>query len=125
MQAQLKASKVAERQLLEDVVEDSKRAETFGLLLDERDTIVSVYADVVADYIASMRALNSDYDATAEDFERLITDYRSARQSYQQDLISVIQRMKATTNEKEWKRLAKFQLQELNPRETAPSKGGV
>ncbi len=125
LQARFTASKVAERQMVRDVIGDTARASSFLLLLDERDVIVSNYADVVENYIEEMRVLNADYEASREDFERLLTNYREARQSYQRDLVAVIQQMKAATQQNEWKRLAKFQLQELNPRETIHVTGGV
>ena len=121
VEAHFEAAKQDERQLLTAVVEDPERANTLLMLLDMRNQTVANHAATVETY---MRALNADYDAERADFEQLFATYRTDRQTYQQQLVNLIQQMKASTTAKEWKRLAKFQLKELNPRAmTTPAEG--
>ncbi len=116
LEAHFESVRQNERQLITKIVEDPQRSNALFMLLDERDQIVSKHAGVVVAYIENMRTLNADYDAPQAEFEQLFATYRNDRQTYQQDLVNIVQQMKANTTAKEWKRLAKFQLNELNPR---------
>ena len=125
VEAQFEAAKQDERQLLTAIVEDPERTNTLLMLLDERNQTVANHAATVETYINNMRTLNADYDAERADFELLFAAYRTDRQTYQQNLVNIIQQMKANTTAKEWKRLAKFQLNELNPRAMTTPAGGA
>ena len=121
--AQFETARQNERALITKIVEDPQRSNTLLMLLDERDQTVAAHADTVAAYIDNMRTLNANYDAQQAEFEQLFTAYRTKRQTYQQDLVNIIQRMKSSTTAKEWKQLAKFQLNELNPRKITQPNG--
>ena len=122
LEAQFESVRQNERQLITRIVEDPRRSDALFMLLDARDQIVSDHAETVVAYIDNMRTLNADYDAPRTDFEQLFASYRANRQTYQKDLVNIVQKMKANTTAKEWKRLAEFQLDELNPRRmTQPS----
>ena len=122
LEAHFESVRQNERQLISKIVEDPQRSNALFMLLDARDQIVSDHAETVVAYIDNMRTLNADYDAPRTDFEQLFASYRANRQTYQKDLVNIVQKMKANTTAKEWKRLAEFQLDELNPRRmTQPS----
>ena len=125
LEAHFEAVRSDERQLISRIVEDPQRTSTLFKLLDERDQTVAEHAATVMAYIDDMRTLNANYDAPQADFEQLFASYRANRQTYQKDLVDIVQKMKASTTAKEWKRLAKFQLDELNPRKMTQPGGGA
>jgi hypothetical protein len=125
LEAHFETVRLEERELITKIVEDPQRTRTLFTLLDERDQKVAEHAATVLAYIDNMRTLNADYDAPQADFEQLFASYRANRQTYQKDLVNIVQKMKANTTAKEWKRLAKFQLDELNPRRMTQPSGGA
>ena len=116
LQAKLKATQVEFRDLIASEIDDPARAKTFAALSDERDSLISKHGEAVQRYSTTMKKLNSDYSSTREDFENLVRDYNRDRRTAQIEFVELIGKMKATTTEKEWKKLAKFELQKLNPR---------
>ena len=71
-----------------------------------------------------MKALNADYDASRDEFEQVILAYNSERRRAHSRFINLMTRMKATTTEKEWKSLSKFELKELHPQALVHAPGG-
>ncbi len=116
VQARIADSKAEFRALAASTIEDSGRAIAFAALLDERDALIARQSDTVKRYSESMKKLNADYDATREDFDRLTLKYNSDRRIAQSQFVNIMERMKSATTEKEWKKLVKFELKELNPR---------
>lgn len=125
LEAHFEAARQSERQLVTEIVQDPQRTNALIMLLDKRDQTVAEHAKIVTTYINNMRTLNANYDAPQAEFEQLFASYRTSRQTYQQDLVNIIQQMKANTSAQEWKQLAKFQLKELNPRAMTQSSGGA
>ncbi|MEE4361482.1 MAG: hypothetical protein V2I63_08145 [Pseudomonadales bacterium] len=123
--AQFEAARAREQALVRETVADPDRMTTIVGLIDERDRIVSAYAERVRRYVEDARRLNGNYDARIEDFEVLVSEFRDARQSYQEAMVRIVDRMKDATSDAEWKRLAAFQLKELNPRSMTQPAGGI
>jgi len=115
LQANMAESQAEFRELIAREIDDPARAKLFAALADERDSLVSRHSAYVQSYSRSLKKLNSDYSATREDFDNLIETYNTERRSSQAEFLDLIGRMKAATTEKEWKKLAKFELKKLNP----------
>lgn len=125
LQAQAAQAHADYRQLIASVIDDPARAASFAALADERDSLIRRHSASVQRYSMAMSALNANYSATREDFEKLIRTYNSARHVAQIEAVALLGRMKATTTQKEWKTLAKFELDNLKPRATVYSTGST
>jgi hypothetical protein len=124
VQARIADSRAEFRALAESTIEDSGRAGQFVSLLDERDALITTHARAVQQYAETMKSLNTEYDATRDDFEKVILAYNSERRLAQSKFVDIMSRMKAVTTEKEWKRLVKFELKELHPQALVYSSEG-
>ena len=120
-QARIEATHAELRELIASEIDDPERAKMFAALSDERDSLIERHFGIVQRYSTTMKKLNADYSATREDFENLIQDYNRDRRASQAEFVELIGKMKATTTEDEWKKLAKFELRKLNPRTMAYS----
>lgn len=120
-QARIEATHAELRELIASEIDDPERAKMFAALSDERDNLIDRHFEVVQRYSTTMKKLNADYSATREDFENLVQGYNRDRRASQAEFVELIGKMKAAATEKEWKRLAKFELQKLNPRTMAYS----
>jgi len=116
LQARIEATHAEFRDLIASEIDDQERARSFSALSDERDLLISRHFELVQRYSIAMKALIADHSSTREEFETLIHDYNRDRRASQVEFVELIGEMKATTTKKEWKKLAKFELQELNPR---------
>ena len=127
VQQKISAAKEAERALVERTVADADRAARLAELLTERDRIVAAHGDAVAAYRERMRALNADYDTTAEQLAEAVTEYNIQRFGLQTELAELIAEMKAATTADEWKAIAKYELKKLDPRQLVygPAGGGA
>jgi len=124
VQARIADSRAEFRALAESTIEDAGRAGQFVSLLDERDALIATHARTVKQYAETMKSLNTDYDATRDDFKNVVLAYNSERRLAQGRFVDVMSRMKAVTTEKEWKRLVKFELKELHPQALVYSSEG-
>jgi hypothetical protein len=68
--------------------------------------------------------LSRDYSTERENLENLIQEYNAERRAAQTEFLALMGRMKATVTAKEWEKLAKFELKELNPRTMSYQAGG-
>lgn len=112
----LQQTKNDERALVEMRVADPERAERVIGLLDERDRLVTGQAERVAEHWRRMGELNADHAASREDFERAVAGFNRDRQAWQRRMVELLAEMKAATDAEEWKRISKFQLKKLDPR---------
>lgn len=112
--------------LVQSTVLNVDRADRVIALLRERDRIISSHVKVVVAYREEMSALNADYDAKRESFDRLLSSYNNQREAAQKEIFGVITAMKKQTTVNEWKVISKYQLKKLHPRQAYPEvKGGV
>lgn len=95
----------AEQQEVEKTVTHSSRAPAALAELRRRDEIFDQAARSKADFRAKLATLNADYNATPEQFSRLMAEYRAARQQTQRDILEASARLKRTVSPQEWKDL--------------------
>jgi hypothetical protein len=119
------AAQGAERDLISREVGEASRAERLLALLDERDHLVAEQRQRIQAYSAKMAALNADYDAGRDEFEKSVAEYNASRQEWQRDFAELIEAMKAEVTAEEWKAISKFQLKKLNPRELTYEEEGI
>ena len=113
-----------EKELIRSRVEDPERAERLVAMLDERDRLVAEHAELVRGYGERMSALNAEYGADRESFDRLVSDYNSQRMQAQRQLAELVDAMKHEATATEWKAIARYQLKKVNPRELAYDQAG-
>ena len=124
VERKLEQTKSGERQLLAGLVRDEHRLTELLDLLVERDRLVAEYAEVVSAYRVDMKELNASYDTSREEFDRAFDEYNGLRSVTQKEIVELIGKMKALTTAAEWKKLSKYQLKKLNPRELTYSGEG-
>jgi len=124
IRAQLADSRQQEADLVRATVADPVRAEKLLKLLDERDRLLDGFARRIAEHRSKITALNSDYDATRADFDALLADFNRQRAEAQRETIELVGAMKQTTTADEWRKISKFQLQRLHPRQLSYGAAG-
>jgi vancomycin resistance protein YoaR len=102
--------------LIVEQIDDPARARKFAQLSVERDQLISQHAATIEEYSKRLEALTLDYSAEHKDLQDLIQEYNVERREAQTEFLALMDRMKATVTEKEWEKLAKFELKKLNPR---------
>ena len=110
---QLRADETA---LVRNTVTDPARAERLIELFDERDRLQIESAKLVQQYRQSMQALNAEYDAADEQILALMGNYDRAREQYQLKFLDQLAAMKQATTAGEWEVIARFQLENFQPR---------
>ena len=106
-----------ERQLVQATIQDPGRTERFLALMDERDNILRRHVAEIEEYRAAFERLNSDYHADRKEFESLVAQYNEQRGIAQDELVKLLEAMKRATTKAEWQVIAKFQKENLNPRD--------
>jgi hypothetical protein len=116
-----------EEALVRATVTDPARAARFLDLLEQRDRLIEETTAMMQQYRREFKSINSDYDADREIIVEMIDYYNRDRGQKQLRFIKLIANMKATTTAAEWKVIAEFQLENLNPRQLvyARATGGV
>jgi ferric-dicitrate binding protein FerR (iron transport regulator) len=110
--------------LITDEIDDPARAENFAALSAEREQLISQHATAVQHFSKRLKALSRDYSTERQSLENLIQEYNVERRAAQTEFLALMGRMKATVTAKEWEKLAKFELKELNPRTMSYQAGG-
>jgi hypothetical protein len=106
-----------ERQLVQATIQDPERTERFLALIDQRDNILRRHVAEIEEYRAAFERLNSDYHADRKEFEPLVAQYNEQRGIAQDELVKLLEAMKRATTKAEWQVIAKFQKENLNPRD--------
>ncbi|OAN92780.1 hypothetical protein A8B84_16840 [Marinobacter sp. EhC06] len=110
--------------LIMDEIDDPARAEKFAALSAEREQLINQHATTVQHYSKRLKNLSRDYSTERENLENLIQEYNAERRAAQTEFLALMGKMKATVTAKEWEKLAKFELKELNPRTMSYQAGG-
>lgn len=110
--------------LIAKVIVDPSRAKEFSDLSAQKDQLIRKNADTVQQYSRQLQVLNREYSTQREELENLIHEYNVERRKAQSEFLELMNEMKATVTEKEWEKLAKFELKKLNPRTMSYSAGG-
>jgi len=110
--------------LISDEIDDPARAEKFAALSAEREQLISQHATAVHHYAKRLKSLSRDYSTERETLENLIQEYNAERRAAQTEFLALMGKMKATVTAKEWEKLAKYELKELNPITMSYQAGG-
>jgi hypothetical protein len=119
VEREIAASKAAELELVRTTISDPARTERFIDLLAQREQLLKRFVGQIVDHRKRMMELNADYNAERGDFETQLADYNRKRALAQQELVDLIAAMKQTTTADEWREIAAFQLDRLDPRQLA------
>jgi len=92
------------------VVADPARADQLVALTDEFNKLGWQSIASVTEYRARVAALNSDYDATREDFEALISKQDAVREAFLKKALALREQMTALTTDAEWEQLKSARL---------------
>lgn len=65
------------------------------------------FSQETADFVASYRKLNADYDATRPSFQQLFSDYRARRSKARSETLDLHFQLASLATASEWDRLAK------------------
>ncbi|WP_100640913.1 hypothetical protein [Marinobacter salexigens] len=110
--------------LIAKEIEDPTRAKAFADLSAKQSELISQHAASVQQYSERLKAMSLDYSAEREELEKLIQDYNVERRRAQAEFLALMGKMKATVTQKEWEKLARFELKKLNPRTLSYIAGG-
>jgi len=92
------------------VVQDPARANRLVTLADEFNKLASQSIARVNDYRARVAALNSNYEATREDYQALLREQNAVSQAFVQKALALREQMAALTTDAEWEELTKARL---------------
>ena len=95
------------------VVADTARADQLIALTDELNTLGWQSIAHVNQYRAKVAALNSNYDATREDFEALIKEQDVVRETFLRKALALREQMSTLTTDAEWEQLKSARLRAL------------
>ena len=112
-----------ERQLVRATIQDPERTERFLELIDQRDGTLRRHVAEIEEYRAAFERMNADYHADRKDFELLVANYNEQREIAQDELVKLLEAMKRATTKSEWQVIAKFQKENLNPRDLSYGSG--
>ena len=119
VEREIAASKASELELVRSTIRDPVRTERFIDLLAQREQLMQRFVGQIIDHRKRMKVLNADYNTERSDFETQLADYNRKRAIAQQELVELITAMKQTTTADEWREIAAFQLDRLDPRHLA------
>jgi hypothetical protein len=99
---------------LRKTVSDPVRADKLMALTHEFQKLLQDTVTHVSGYRAKAAALNSNYEATRADYEKLFSEQDAARETFMRKAISLRQQMAALTTDEEWAQLKKARLRALD-----------
>jgi len=95
------------------IVADPARADRLVALTGEFNKLGWESIGRVNEYRAKVAALNSNYDATREDFEALISKQDAVRETLLKKALALREQMAALTTDAEWEQLRSARLRAL------------
>jgi phage-related tail protein len=95
------------------VVADPARADQLVALTDEFNKLGWQSIASVTEYRARVAALNSNYDATREHFETLISKQDAVREAFLKKALALREQMAALATDAEWEQLKSARLRAL------------
>ena len=112
-QQQAKADLAAYQAQIREAVPDPARADQLVALADEFNELAWKSIASMNDYRAKVATLNSNYEATRNDYESLFNQQDAVRQDFVHKAIALREKMAALTTGAEWGQLTKARLQVL------------
>lgn len=113
------------RDYAREKVKDPARSEKLVALVDGYEKQIGALNAQLQAFLGELQALNADYDAPRERFEKLAGDFLAARTPLQAAVLDTVMAMKAASTPEEWKGMAKLEedaLQASLQRERTPKK---
>jgi hypothetical protein len=95
-------------------IQDPKRVEQLLVLVDALQQDLAELNRTVRKFGSDMRTLNVNYDATREDFDKMLDEYNTTRKGKQREILTSYLKMKELTTPDEWKSLAKSEEKALS-----------
>ncbi|HEX6691420.1 MAG TPA: hypothetical protein VF110_09785 [Burkholderiales bacterium] len=89
-------------------VKDPQRARAAVALVDEMEKLVAATHAGIRAHNDKLKALNANYDATAEEFRAAFRDFNAARDRREDQTLELNRRAKALLTAGEWRELAKL-----------------
>jgi hypothetical protein len=96
------------------IVPDPARADQLVALTNEFQQLATESIANVKSYRAKAAALNTDYDATRQDYEALFSQQDASREAFIKKAGALRERMAALTIDSEWEELKKARLRLLD-----------
>jgi hypothetical protein len=87
-------------------ISDPKKATTMLTLVDDIEKLMYEFNDDVQRYYKNVRAVNADYDATREDFERVAEEFNAKRIRTRSEVMKIRFQMTELATPEEWKDLS-------------------
>jgi uncharacterized protein YdcH (DUF465 family) len=100
--------------LIRKVVADSARADKLVILTNEFQTLVKQGVASARDYRAKVAALDANYEATRADYETLIGQQDTARETFLEKARVLREQSASLTTDAEWEQLKKSRLRVLD-----------
>ena len=100
--------------LIRKVVADSALADKLVMLTNELQTLVKQGVARAKDYRAKMAALDSNHEASRADYETLINQQDTARETFLKKAMALRERSASLTTDAEWEQLKKARLRVLD-----------
>jgi len=96
------------------IIPDPARADQLVALTKEFQQVANESIAAIRSYRAKVAALNSNYDATRQDYETLFSAQDASREAFIKKAGAIRERMAAFTTDSEWEALKKARLQALD-----------
>ena len=100
--------------LIRKVVADSARADKLVSLTNELQTLVKQGVASAKDYRAKVAVLDSNHEATRADYQTLINQQNTARETFLKKAMALRERSASLTTDAEWEQLKKARLRVLD-----------
>lgn len=114
------------REFARKKVKDPARTEKVLGHIDAYEKRIGALNDQLQAFLGQVQALNADYDAPRERFQKLADDFGAARKPLQAAVLDTVMAMKSSTTPEEWKGLADLEQEALkaNLQRERPQKKG-
>ena len=96
------------------IIPDAARADQLVALTNEFQQLATESIASIKSYRAKVAALNSNYDATRQDYETLFSAQDASREAFIKKASALRERMAALTTDSEWEALKKARLRALD-----------
>jgi hypothetical protein len=111
---QAQADVAAYEAQIRKIVPDPTRADQLVALTNQFQQLVAESISSIKGYRAQVAALNSNYDATRQDYEALFSEQDASLEPFIKKGSAIRERMAALTTDSEWEELKKARLRALD-----------
>lgn len=113
-QQQAQADAAAYEAQIHKIVLDTARGDQLVALTNQFQQLVTETVTSTKSYRAKVAALNSDYDATRQDYEAIFSQQDASREAFIEKAGALRERMAALTTDFEWEQLKKARLRAVD-----------